>query len=182
MTVFEKAGKQNTEKTLEIAAARAAQRNAPLVVASTAGETAVSAVHAAKRAGVLSKLVIVGSVPDKGVQKMSCEAQALLRENGVPLVLSSHVLSGAERGLSTKMGGVYPVEIIAHTLRMLSQGVKVCVECGVMALDCGAIPFGEAIIAVGGTGHGADTCCVLTPAGANAILECKIHEILCKPY
>ena len=79
-------------------------------------------------------------------------------------------------------GGIYPVEIIAHSLRMLSQGVKVCVECGVMALDCAAIPYGEAIVAVGGTGTGADTACVLTPAGANAILECRVHEILCKPY
>ena len=85
------------------------------------------------------------------------------------------------RGLSTKMGGIYPVEIIAHTLRMLSQGVKVCLECSVMALDAGAIPYGEKVVAVGGTGHGADTACTLTPAGANAVLDCKIHEILCKP-
>ena len=80
------------------------------------------------------------------------------------------------------LGGAFAVEIIAHALRMLSQGVKVCVECAVMALDCEEIPYGEAVVAVGGTGHGADTACVLTPAGANAILECKIHEILCKPY
>ena len=50
-----------------------------------------------------------------------------------------------------------------------------------MALDAGAIPYGEKVVAVGGTGHGADTACTLTPAGANAVLDCKIHEILCKP-
>lgn len=182
MKVFEKAGKQNTEETLALAAARAAQQGAMLVVASTGGETAQAAVAAAEKAGVLHKLVIVGSVPDKGVQKMSVEAQQLLKAKGVPLVWASHVLSGAERGLSTRMGGIYPVEIIAHSLRMLSQGVKVCVECSVMALDAGLLPYGQAVVAVGGTGHGADTACVLTPAGANAILDCKIHEILCKPY
>lgn len=182
MKIFEKAGKQNTEETLALAAARAAQQDAMLVVASTGGETAQAAVAAAEKADVLHKLVIVGSVPDKGVQKMSVEAQQLLKEKGVPLVWASHVLSGAERGLSTRMGGIYPVEIIAHSLRMLSQGVKVCVECSVMALDAGLLPYGQAVVAVGGTGHGADTACVLTPAGANAILDCKIHEIICKPY
>ncbi len=182
MIVFQKPGKQNTQQTLELAAMRAHREGMWLVVASTGGPSAIEAVQAAQREGILDRLVIVGSVPDKGVQKMSAEAQALLREKGVPLVLASHALSGAERGLSTKMSGIYPVEIMAHTLRMLSQGVKVCVECGIMALDAGAIPYGEAVVAVGGTGHGADTACILTPAGAAAVLDCKIHEILCKPY
>ena len=165
MIVYEVPGKQHTAETLRLAAERARAADVHLVVASTAGDTALAALDAAEAAGILDKLVIVGSVPDKGV----------------PLVLASHVLSGAERGLSTKMGGIYPVEIIAHTLRMLSQGVKVCLECSVMALDAGAIPYGEKVVAVGGTGHGADTACTLTPAGANAVLDCKIHEILCKP-
>ena len=182
MTVFEKVTAENTIPTLKMAAERAKQDGVHLVVASTGGDTALKAVVAAKEAGVLDKLVIVGSVQSRGVQKMAPETLRMLKELGVPVVRTTHVLSGAERGISTKMGGAYPVEIIAHALRMLSQGVKVCVECAVMALDCEEIPYGEAVVAVGGTGHGADTACVLTPAGANAILECKIHEILCKPY
>lgn len=181
MIVYEVPGKQHTAETLRLAAERARAADVHLVVASTAGDTALAALDAAEAAGILDKLVIVGSVPDKGVQKMRPEVQEALARKGVPLVLASHVLSGAERGLFTKMGGIYPVEIIAHTLRMLSQGVKVCLECSVMALDAGAIPYGEKVVAVGGTGHGADTACTLTPAGANAVLDCKIHEILCKP-
>ena len=164
MTVFEKVTAENTVPTLKMAAERAKQDGVHLVVASTGGDTALKAVQS------------------RGVQKMAPETLQMLKELGVPVVRTTHVLSGAERGISTKMGGAYPVEIIAHALRMLSQGVKVCVECAVMALDCEEIPYGEAVVAVGGTGHGADTACVLTPAGANAILECKIHEILCKPY
>ena len=182
MTVFEKVTAENTIPTLKMAAERARQDGVHLVVASTGGDTALKAVEAAKEAGVLDKLVIVGSVQSRGVQKMAPETLQMLKELGVPVVRTTHVLSGAERGISTKMGGAYPVEIIAHALRMLSQGVKVCVECAVMALDCEEIPYGEAVVAVGGTGHGADTPCVLAPAGANAILESKIHEILCKPY
>ena len=182
MILYEKPGKPPSEETLRLAAERAAAMGTYLVVASTKGDTALAAVSAAKAAGVLGRLVVVGSVPDKGVQKMAPEALRALAQAGVPVVFASHVLSGAERGISTRFGGAYPVEIIAHTLRMLSQGVKVCLECAVMALDAGALPYGKPVVAVGGTGHGADTACVLTPAGANAIFDCKIHEILCKPY
>lgn len=182
MIVFDKAGKQHTQQTLQIAAQRAKQDGVHLVVASSKGDTALAAIQAAKEQGILHQLVIVGCVVDKGVQRMTQGAQDALRQNGVPLVITTHVLSGAERGLSTKMGGVYPVEIMAYTLRMFGQGVKVCVECAIMALDCAAIPYGEAVVAVGGTGGGADCACILTPSGGNTVLDCKVHEILCKPY
>ena len=94
---------------------------------------------------------------------------------------AAHLLSGAERGLSKKFGGVYPVEIIAHTLRMFGQGVKVGVEIAVMALDAGAIPYGRDVVAVGGSGEGADTAIVIRPAHAQAILETHISEIICQP-
>ena len=44
---------------------------------------------------------------------------------------------------------------------MFSQGTKVAVEIAVMALDAGLIPW-RAVIAVGGSGRGADTAVVLT--------------------
>ena len=70
---------------------------------------------------------------------------------------------------------------MAFTLRMLSQGVKVCVEIAIMALDADLIPLGDRIIAIGGTGNGADTATILTPSHAASVFETKIHEILCKP-
>ena len=71
-----------------MAAMRARQDNVHLVVASTRGGTAEAAVRAAEKEGILDKLVIVGSVVDKGVQKMSAEVQQLLRDKGVPLVIT----------------------------------------------------------------------------------------------
>jgi uncharacterized protein len=91
------------------------------------------------------------------------------------------VLSGAERSLSSKFGGINPVEIIAYALRMLGQGVKVCTEVSVMALDSGLIPYGESVIAVAGTGRGADTAVIIKPAHAKDILSTRIQEIICKP-
>ncbi len=46
---------------------------------------------------------------------------------------------------------------MAATLRTLGQGVKVCFECAVMALDADVIEWGKPVVALGGTASGADT-------------------------
>ena len=83
--------------------------------------------------------------------------------------------------MSGSFGGVYPVEMIAHTLRFFGQGMKVCVEIATMAADGGLLPPNEPIVAIGGTGRGADTAVIMRAAHANHILETKIDRILCKP-
>jgi hypothetical protein len=70
---------------------------------------------------------------------------------------------------------------MAQTLRMLGQGFKVCVEISGMALDAGLIPYGEEIVAIGGSAKGADTAVVITPAHSNRFFDTKINEIICKP-
>jgi hypothetical protein len=90
-------------------------------------------------------------------------------------------LAGVDRAVRLKFGGLYPAEIIAAALRMLGQGVKVCVEIAGMALDAGLIPYGEEIISVAGTGRGADTACVILPAHSNNFFETKVKEIICMP-
>lgn len=97
------------------------------------------------------------------------------------VLTTAHVLSGAERGISRKFNGCGPVELIAQTLKMLSAGVKVGVEIAVMALDAGLIPYGERVIAIGGTAKGADTVLVITPSYASNIFDTRVHEIICKP-
>lgn len=100
---------------------------------------------------------------------------------GVKFVTAAHVLSGAERGISNVFKGMYPVEVMAQTLRMFGAGTKVGVECAVMALDAGCIPFGEKVISLGGTGRGLDTAIVVTPGHAPRIFSTYINKILCKP-
>ena len=56
------------------------------------------------------------------------EVRKHFEEAGMDIVTAGHALSGAERCFSTYFGGYGPTEIVANTLRMFSQGVKVCVE------------------------------------------------------
>ena len=112
---------------------------------------------------------------------VSEETRILLQDQGVKVVTAAHALSGAERGISKVFGGVYPVEIMAATLRMFGQGTKVCVEVALMAADNGSIAFKKPVVVVGGTAGGADTACIITPAYTACLLETKVNEILCKP-
>ena len=71
---------------------------------------------------------------------------------------------------------------MASTLYLFGQGTKVCVEIAAMALDAGLVPFGEDVLAVGGTGRGADTACIIRPAYTADILATRVREIVCKPW
>lgn len=185
MKVFEKPGRQNTDETCRIGIERALKLGAPIVAATTDGDAGRRVCELARELGSAGPVVIVthaygSKSPGENVLKEDCRRAML--EYGATLVTAAHALSGAERGISARFQGVYPLEIMAHTLRMLSQGVKVAVEIGCMAMDAGAIAYGAPVVALGGTGHGLDTAVVLSPTHANRILETKIHEILCMPY
>jgi len=176
---FQTAGKQNTEKTIEAAIQAANSAGIDyIIVASATGYTAEYLKDCGKHVIVVTH---ANGFAAPGKNEMSTETQQRLMGYGFKLYTGTHVLSGAERGISNKFCGAYPVEIMAHTLRMFGQGVKVAVEISVMALDAGLIPYGEDVIAIGGTGEGADTAVILKPAHAAAIFETRIKEIICKP-
>ena len=180
---FEKSGKANTEQVAQCVAQYAEEHDSKhIVVASNTGYTASIILDALPEGVQLTVVTHVIGMVENGVDEMGQENRAELAEKGIKVVTATHALSGVERSLSSKFGGVYPVEIMAHTLRMFGAGVKVAVECATMALDNGAIPYGEDIIAIGGTGRGADTAILMRPAHGSRIFETAIHEIICKPH
>ncbi len=179
---FEKHGVDNTKQVTELVAKYVAERGIKYVVLATNNGFTAKEFHAVLPKDV--KIVAVTHVmgmKENGVDDMSPEVRTELKEMGVELVTTTHVLSGVERALSRGFGGIYPTEVIAYTLRMFGAGVKVGVECATMALDCGAIPYGEEVVAIGGHGRGADTAIAILPAHAMRIFETQITEIICKP-
>lgn len=179
---FDKPGEQNTEATISLAFERAKELGIDhIVLASSYGETAKKAL---KYLDGKIKLVVVtyhtGFV-EEGKNTMPKDVEELLKSKGVVIVRQSHVLSGIERSISRKLGGVSRVEAIAEALRSLfGHGLKVCVEIAVMAADSGAIPITE-IVAIGGRARGADTAVVLRPAHMNNFFDMQIKEIICMP-
>lgn len=124
-------GKENTAKTIEIATQ--AIKNYDIrhvVLATTTGYTA-QCFPALDGVNVVCIPHAYG-FKEPGKNELTDETIQQLREKGFQVYASSHALSGAERGITGKFGGVAPVEIIAHTLRFFGQGMKVCVEIAAM--------------------------------------------------
>jgi uncharacterized protein len=176
---WDKKGQECTVDTV-LAAIQAAKEKGIriIIVASNTGATAE--LFANKGLEVICVTHVNGFV-NPGENEMTKENRSKLEALNIKVLTTTHVLSGAERAFSSKFAGIYPVEIIANTLRMFGQGVKVGVEIATMALDSGLIPFGESIIAVGGSGRGADSAIIIKPAHAKDILNTRIEEIICKP-
>ena len=98
------------------------------------------------------------------------------------MIRHSHILSGLDRSISTKFSGISHVEFLAEALRCLfGVGMKVAIECAIMAADSGSIPI-EKTIAVGGTAGGADCAVVVWPSHTNNFFDFRVLELLAKPF
>ena len=172
-------GKDNTDKTVALALEVARKLNIEhIVVGSCKGNTALQLI------GQGVQVICVthhAGFAGPGVDEMSPETRSKLTEGGVKVLTTTHLFAGLDRAVRNKFGGVYPAEIMAQTLRMFGQGIKVCVEIAGMALDAGLIPFGREVVSIGGTGTGADSAIVIVPAHSSQFFDTKIKQIICKP-
>lgn len=179
---LERPGPQNTEDVIDAVKTYVARSGLKrVVVASTTGATAVK--FAAALADKTELVVVTHHTgfSQEGTQRFDPETRKTLERQGVTVSTQSHVLSGVERSISRKFGGISRVETIAEALRsLLGHGLKVCVEIAIMAADAGVIPI-EDVIAVGGTGSGSDTAVVIRPAHMNNFFDARIREIIVMP-
>jgi uncharacterized protein len=183
---FDKPGPVNTADAAKFAVERAKElkiRN--IVVASSSGKTA-EIFHEALKGSQLNLVVVthvVGFVKP-GEWEFSKDIAQQLQQEGVRIVTGTHALSGLERALSRspKVGGGSRTEAIAEALRRtVAVGLKVAVECVLIAADQGAIGVEDEVIAVGGTASGADTVCVVRPAHTASFFDLQVREIVAMP-
>lgn len=172
---FEKPGKENTQDVMRLVLDRAESRNIKrIVVASTRGNTA----RAFSRA--LEEDVRLVVVPwqfgfKEAGNPFPLDLADELREKG------HQVHFGTMLFHTMDLYGTNIPKVMANLLRTFGQGTKVCMEIMMMACDGGCIGEGEKVIAVAGTGSGADTAVLASAAPSNRITSLRIHEIICKP-
>ena len=70
---------------------------------------------------------------------------------------------------------------MAFTLRTFCEGIKVAAEMSLMAADAGLVRTDEPVIAVAGTGGGADTAAILKPSNAQTFFDLRFLELICMP-
>ncbi|GAB7016490.1 pyruvate kinase alpha/beta domain-containing protein [Methanogenium cariaci] len=183
---FDRPGKENSHDAAKIAVKRAQDLGiSTIVVASTTGETAKIFGEAMKGTGI--HLVVVTHLVgfrEPGVWEFDEASLPYFNEQGADIIMGTHVLSGLERALSAnpKIGGGSRTDAVAETLRRtIAIGLKVAVECTLIAADQGKVPVGEEVIAVGGTAQGADTVCVVLPANTARFFDLQVREIVAMP-
>jgi len=122
---FTQPGEANREETLKVAKERADELMIrDLVIASTRGETGVKAVDYFKGYNVVVVPHVTG-LRESGRQELTQEAADEIREKGGKIVIAAHTFSGIDRAIQAKFDTMYPAGIIAQTLRMFGQGMKV---------------------------------------------------------
>ncbi len=178
---FDKLGPDNTDEVFRIARRRAEELGIKkIIIASTTGATARKALDAL--AGF--KLIFVShsaGFREPNVITFSEETRKLAESRGATVVTGTHALAGVSRALRNKTNTVSIGDILAETLRILGQGMKVVCEITVMAADAGCVRTDEEVAVIAGSSRGADTAVVLTPVNSQSFFDLRVKEILCKP-
>ncbi len=178
---FAQAGEHNTEDALRIAVEEAEARGIQhLVVASTRGDTGLKAARLIAGRGV--SLVVVThntGFSQEGVQEFDPHKKAEIERLGGKVYTGTMVLRSLGTAIRT-LQSYSQQDLVANTLRIFGQGIKVCVEIVAMAADAGLIPCTD-VIAVAGTARGADTVALIKANASNNFFQIKVREILAKP-
>ena len=171
----------HTDETVAAAKERADELGIrDIVVSSTEGSTALKVIDVFRGYNVVVVTHVAG-YKEPGRLEVSDERVEKIRDSGGKIVTAAHAFSGVDQAINNKFDTVYPAGIIAQTLKLFSQGMKVVVEITAMASDAGLIPPDKDVVAIAGSHRGADTAVVIKPANSRAIFDMVIKEIICKP-
>jgi hypothetical protein len=178
---FAQPGSANTERTLAVARERAEALGIDTVlIATTGGATAVRASEIFAGFTVVAVTHSTGfNKPHK--QELTPENAAALTRAGAHILTTTHAFGGVGRAVRKKLGTYEVEEIIAFTLRIFGQGMKVVAEIALMAADAGLVPENKPVLAIAGTGRGADTAVILYPTHAQTFFDLAFAEIICMP-
>ena len=180
-STFEKPGYKNTEQALAIMLEGIKQyRVNQVVVASTRGGTGLAAAKLLQDTGI--KLVVVThnyGFKEPGTHEMALETRGEIESLGATVFTGTMAFRNIGTAIREKLG-YSQQDLIANTLRIFGQGIKVCVEIVMMAADGGMITPDD-VLSVAGTARGADTVTLITPQSSNNLFDLKVKNILAKP-
>jgi len=177
---FSGPGETNTEETLKAAPERTKELGIKdIVVASTRGGTALQVLDKFKGFNVVVVPHVWGQ-KESGTQELGENADKI-KSKGGKIIYAAHAFSGVNRAIQAKFDTMYPSGIIAQTLRLFGQEMKVVVEITAMAADAGTLPVDEDVVAIAGSGKGADTAVVVKPSYSHELFNMVIREIIARP-
>lgn len=158
MKYFETPGRENVDKTLDLAGERASKLEIEnIVVASTRGFTAEKAFEAFGNDFILT---IVGI----GSRRFDRHLRGRLEERGHNVCFSEEVAYD------------YPDPVVS-AYRRFCEGVKVAVEIAIIAAEEGFVSSDEEVVSIGKW----DTAMIIKPAKSDNFSGLRVKELVCKP-
>lgn len=173
---FEDIGPQNTDITFKSVKERLNEPGIEkIVIASTTGATARMANDYFKDTGI--KLIVIPHQYDfhRDVNLFPMGLVKELRDAGHDVHFGTMLFH------TDQLYDSSTPTLIANILRCFCQGVKVCFEIVMMAADAGLVSKGEKVIAIAGTGRGADTALIMQASSSQNMKKLRVNEIICKP-
>ncbi|MFP3871981.1 MAG: pyruvate kinase alpha/beta domain-containing protein [Candidatus Natronoplasma sp.] len=170
-----------TEEVLKIAK-EYAEENAVqnIVLATTRGETgALAADIFEERYNVVAVTHSTG-FREEDEQELKEENRKKMEEEGIRIFTGPMPFHSWNDYYRKEKGTVMTTTVIADTLRLFGQGTKVCVEIVSMAVDAGLVPP-EPVVAIAGTGYGADTVLLVEGRNSRRFFDMKVKEVVAKP-
>ncbi|AOW80372.1 hypothetical protein HTSR_1192 [Halodesulfurarchaeum formicicum] len=171
-----------TESVLELAAEYADEHGIEdVVVASTSGATGEQAAEIFDLAA--RNLTVVGHAvgySEPNEQEFDDRAREAIEAAGGTVFLGPMVFSNVGAAIKDR-DGFSAHELVADVLRLFGQGTKVTLECVLAACDAGHVPAGKTVLAVAGTGDGADTVLAIKSANSRDLFEARILNVIAKP-
>ena len=177
-TYFEKRGKENTEETARLALARAKEAGINhIVVASNTGFTAKHFVNRGIHVVCVTHHV---GFKSPGLDEMSPEMRKELREAGVDVLTTTHLFGNVERAITQRQAASIRADYLRYSAHVFS-GSKGRTGDRHNGFGCRPHPLRKPVIAVGGSGGGADSAVVVLPSHAKTFFETQVLELICKP-
>jgi len=179
---FHKPGGKNTKMVLEAVSRRAKELSIrKILIATCSGRTAFEALKVFDPHLKIIAVTHVTGYEKPDAQELAEDDRKELESKGVTVLTCQHAFGGVGRAVRNKLGAYQVDEIMAYTLRIFGQGVKVAIELAMMAADAGLVRTDEDIISAGGTARGVDSALVLKPANSAHFFDLKVREVICKP-
>lgn len=169
---FDKGGPKNTQATLLAARQRAlALKPEAVIVTSTSGKTALAAARIF--AGTGARIIAVPFQKHlwKKYGPPNSRLVKVCRELGVEFIPDEPIVPLLDRE--------HPDMVNAW--RTVSQGFKVALQAASMCVDTGLVKPGAQVIAIGGSGTGADTAIAVQTYGYRSVLKSNLTEIIAMP-
>ena len=151
-----------------------------IVVATTRGNTGVLASELFPDSYHIVAVTHSTGFKKPGEQELTELNKEKMKRKGVTVFTGPMMFHSWNDYYRKKQGSIMPTNIIADTLRLFGQGTKVAVEIVAMAADAGLLHC-SSVLAIAGTGYGADTVLLLTATNSRRLMNMQILDVIAKP-